>query len=108
MLDFGEHLLNDSVLTRHQPALVEFWAPWCVYSLLVKRKTEAMSERFGSQLLIGRLNIEEHMALVKSLGIEFVPALGFFHGGRLVEKWYGDLPLRAITDVIARYEPVSR
>ena len=106
MLDFGEDLLNDVVFARQQPALVEFWAPWCASSRLLKPKTEAMSQRFADQLLIGRLNIEEHMTLVKSLGIEFVPALGFFHGGRLVEKWYGDLPVRAITDAIARYESV--
>ena len=100
-------LITERALHGGQPALVEFWTPWCLYSLLLKPKTETLSQLIGDRVLVGRLNVEEYMSFGKSLGIEFVPALAFFHGGHLVQKWYGDLPLRAITDVISRYESVG-
>jgi thioredoxin-like negative regulator of GroEL len=107
MVDVSEQMVRELALVKKRPALVEFWVPWCVYNLLLKPKMETLDAQFGGRVLVGRLNVEEHMPLVKELGIEFVPALAFFHGGRVAEKWYGDLPLRALCEAIAKYEPVN-
>jgi thioredoxin-like negative regulator of GroEL len=107
MADLNEQSLVEEVLSRKKPALVKFWAPWCLYSLLLRPKREALERLFGGRVMVSRLNVDEHLACVKSPGIEFVPGLASFNGGRLVQKWYSDLALRAVVDVVAGYESLN-
>src|SRR5438552_197190 len=58
MRDLTAEEMNTEVLARKRPALVEFWTPWCLYSLLLKPKTEALDRQYGDRMIVGRLNIE--------------------------------------------------
>jgi 3-oxoacyl-[acyl-carrier protein] reductase len=80
--------------------LVEFWADWCLYSPLVKRKTEKLAERYRGRLGVGRVNPELHADIADRLRVEYIPATLFLHDGKVVERWYGDTPVPVISKVI--------
>jgi thioredoxin 1 len=105
MVEFDAALVRQAVLQEKRTALIEFWAGWCVFSRLLLPKTEALGRAFGDRALVGRLDAERHEALVRDLGIEFLPAMGFFHGGELVRKWYGDFPIQEAVELLRRHSP---
>lgn len=90
---------------RHGIAVFEFWAPWCIYSLLLKPKTEAIAREYCSRVAVHRVNTDQHRQFAESLGIQYVPAVAFTDRGQVLETWYGDTPLHPLRRRIERYEP---
>jgi thioredoxin-like negative regulator of GroEL len=104
MIEWDAEQFDQIVVQQRWPALIECWAPWWIYCLLLKPKIEALAQSRGDQIAVGRLNVDKHPALAAALDIECVPALVLFAGGRLARKWYGDLMLREITDALDEFK----
>jgi thioredoxin 1 len=104
MIDWDAEQFDQIVIRQGRPALIECWASWWIYCLLMKTKVERLARSCGDRVAVGRLNVEEHPALATALDIECVPALVLFTRGRLARKWYGDLTLREITDALEEFE----
>jgi thioredoxin-like negative regulator of GroEL len=84
-------------------ALIEVWAPWCLYSRLLKPKTIELSTRWPGRVVVGRVDAGPNEPALRKLGIEFVPAVALLERGELLEKWYGDTPVKTIADVVSRH-----
>jgi thioredoxin 1 len=98
--------LTDSTLQREiveagAAALVGVGAGWCPYSRLVRPKLERLRERYGERLLVRGIDVELHPSVVESLGLEYVPAIVLFRGGRPVRRLYGD---RHLGEIVAHLE----
>jgi len=104
MIEWDAEQFDQIVVRQQRPALIDCWAPWWVYYLLMKPEIEALARSCGDQVAVGRLNVEDHPALATALDIECVPALALFAVGRLARKWYGDLMLREITDALDEFK----
>jgi thioredoxin-like negative regulator of GroEL len=105
MLELTAALFDERVARGGAPALIEFWAPWCVYCRLLKPKVEQLGRQFGPALLVGRVDVVAEAALARAQGIEFVPGLAFFDGGRPVRTWYGDIDRREVAEFVAARVP---
>jgi thioredoxin 1 len=107
MVELTAALFDERVSRGGTPALIEFWAPWCPYCRLLKPKVEQLGREFGAALLVGRVDVVAEEALARSRGIEFVPGLALFDGGRVVQAWYGDIDRREVAEFIAARIPLS-
>jgi thioredoxin-like negative regulator of GroEL len=90
-------------LLKAQLALVEFWAQWCPYSLLVKRKMEQLAGLYGDRIAVGRIDAETQSEIADAFQIEYIPAIVLLDGGQVVQRWYGDNPLQNIRGVVDAY-----
>ena len=78
-------LFEAAVLNEQSNALIEFWAPWCVYCRRINPALEQLAKEHG-ELLIGKINIDDEPELANEYSIELVPTLLAFRNGEVVGK----------------------
>lgn len=83
--------------------LIEFFAEWCPYSLLLKRKMEKLGQLYGSRIAASRIDVEAHPEIADALQVEYIPAILVLHEGKVVQRWYGDTPMTCICGVVNEY-----
>ena len=79
MMDMNLEQFRSSV-QNEQAALVEFWAPWCVYCRRIAPAMEKVAQAGG--LTVGRVNIDEEPILAAQEQIEVIPTLVLYRGGK--------------------------
>ena len=78
--------------SREQPVLVDFWAPWCgPCRQLTPTIEKVVNEKAGAIRLV-KINIDEHPQIAGQLGVQSIPAVFAFAGGRPVDGFMGALP----------------
>ena len=78
--------------SRERPVLVDFWAPWCgPCKQLTPALEKAVSAQKGKIALV-KINVDENQALAGQMGVQSIPAVFGFVGGRPVDGFMGALP----------------
>ena len=76
----------DNLLLGSKPVLVDFWAPWCSYCRRIGPAYDALAEKYSQSVEIVKLNIDEDQALAQAEGIEVIPTLVLYAGGKAVDS----------------------
>ncbi|MBB4065303.1 thioredoxin [Gellertiella hungarica] len=98
---FARDVLEES---RHQPVLVDFWAPWCGPCKQLAPAIEKVVEEAAGRVKLVKLNIDDHPAIPGQLGIQSIPAVIAFVNGRPVDGFMGAIPegqIRQFIDKVA-------
>jgi thioredoxin 1 len=82
--NFGPEILNST-----QPSLVDFWAEWCGPCKMIAPVLDELATEYTGKVKIAKVNIDEHQNLAIQFGIQSIPTLLFFKGGRVVEQVVG-------------------
>src|SRR5450432_3953016 len=68
--------------SRRQPVLVDFWAPWCGPCRQLSPIIEKVVRAAKGAVKLVKMNIDEHPAIPGQMGIQSIPAVIAFVGGR--------------------------
>jgi putative thioredoxin len=74
------------------PVLVDFWAPWCgPCRALTPTIEKVINEKAGKVRLV-KINIDENPQIAGQLGVQSIPNVFAFAGGRPIDMFLGNMP----------------
>jgi thioredoxin-like negative regulator of GroEL len=81
--DLREHLAADEAV------LVDWWADWCTNCAAQLQVMERIAADLPDRLAIGKINVGSNPGLADEFGIQSLPTLSVFVGGREVDSLHG-------------------
>jgi len=92
----SEHVieLNDAnfqqeVLESSSPALVDFWAEWCMPCKMIAPVIEDIAKEYAAKIKVGKIDTDANREISMKFGISAIPTLLFFKDGQVVKKFVG-------------------
>ncbi|MFS4438106.1 thioredoxin [Paracoccaceae bacterium GXU_MW_L88] len=87
---------ESEVLQSGEPVVVDFWAEWCGPCKQIGPALEELSDEFGENVKIAKVNVDENPNITAQLGIRGIPALFIFKDGEIVSNRAGAAPKPAL------------
>ena len=88
--------------SKHQPVLVDFWAPWCGPCKQLTPILEKAVKSAKGKVKLAKMNIDEHPAIPGQMGIQSIPAVIAFSNGQPVDGFMGALPESQVVAFLER------
>ena len=78
--------------SKHQPVLIDFWAPWCGPCKQLTPILEKVVKAAKGKVKLVKMNIDDHPAIPGQMGIQSIPAVIAFVNGQPADGFLGALP----------------
>ena len=72
---------NSEVENSDKPVLIDFWASWCGPCMMMSPVVEQI-EKEHPEIKVGKVNVDEEMALAQKFMVVSIPTLILFKNGK--------------------------
>ncbi len=91
-IELNESNFQQEILESSLPALVDFWASWCMPCQMVAPIIDEISKEYEGKLKVGKVNVDREPKLAEKYSIMSIPALLLFKNGQVVDTVIGAVP----------------
>jgi thioredoxin 1 len=89
MLTFTDENFEQEVIKSTMPVLVDFWAEWCGPCRQLAPVVEALAGEFAGKVKFGKVDVDENPQWAGKYGIQGIPTLLLFKGGKVQQMLVG-------------------
>jgi thioredoxin 1 len=89
IVEVSDSSFDGEILQADQPAVVDFWAPWCGPCKAIGPVIEDLAGTYGAQIKFAKCNVDDNPVTPGKYGIKAIPTLIFFKQGKVVDQITG-------------------
>lgn len=91
---------TQQVLNADKPALVDFYLDTCPPCRQLAPTIEVLAEEYKGRAVVVKINAAEVPDVARRYGVQGVPAVLFFSGGEVVQRFVGLMPKNVYTEAL--------
>ena len=103
IFDATDANFDEEVLKSSLPVLVDFWAVWCQPCKVIAPAVEELAKKYSGKVTVGKMNVDENRMVPGQFGIQSIPTLLLFKGGRLVDGVVGAVPKAQLENLVRKW-----
>jgi thioredoxin 1 len=89
VLELTDDNFQQEVLDADTPALVDFWAEWCMPCKMLAPAVEELADEFAGKVKVGKVDTDNNREISLKYGISAIPTIIVFQNGEVVKKFVG-------------------
>lgn len=90
------------ILKSEQPALVDFWAPWCGPCKAIGPIVEELAGSYAGRVKMAKMNVDDNPKTAAAYGIRSIPTLLLFKGGKVLDTLIGLVSRERLEDFVKK------
>ncbi len=90
-----------TIVNGGKPAMVDFWATWCGPCKMIAPHVEALADEFVGKAIVAKLDVDANRQTAIKFGIQSIPTLLFFKGGKLVDRVVGTADRKVLKEKLS-------
>ena len=104
VLEITDENFKEEVTESDDTVLLDFYAAWCGPCKTIEPIVSQLAEEYADRgLKVGKVDIDAAQKLAVAQGVQSVPTLMIFKGGKPVDRMVGALPKPTIEEKIKQY-----
>ena len=93
---------EEKILKADEPALVDFWAPWCGPCRIQGPTVEKVAEKFDGRAIVAKINVDENPDAASKYGVMSIPTIVIFKGGSELQRFVGVRPEKELAEALEK------
>ncbi len=89
LVQLNDDNFEQEVLKSQTPALVDFWAEWCMPCRMMAPAIDELANEYAGKVKVGKVDTDSCRQTALKYNISAIPTIIIFKGGQVAKKFVG-------------------